>query len=100
MQKNITKIGQEKFLLLVKLKTQFRRLKLLVTQIVNQLLQLFMKKNCKKPVKKNSEQKKYLKEKEINCMSNGKDTTIHLINGLTKKTLNEIPSYKNQSILR
>ena len=32
-------------------------------------------------------------------MSNGKDTTIHLINGLTKKTLNEIPSYKNQSIL-
>ena len=31
MQKNITKIGQEKFLLLVKLKTQFRRLKLLVT---------------------------------------------------------------------
>ena len=30
-----------------------------------------MKKNCKKIVKKNLEQKKYLKEKVINCMSNG-----------------------------
>ena len=30
----------------------------------------------------------------INCMSNGKDTIIHLIVGLIKKTL-----YKNESIL-
>ena len=30
-----------------------------------------MKKNCKKLVKKNLEQKKYLKEKVTNCMSNG-----------------------------
>ena len=30
----------------------------------------------------------------INCMSNGKDTVIHLIVGLIKKTL-----YKNESIL-
>ena len=63
-----------------------------------------MKKNCKKQVKKNSEWKKYLKEKVINCMPNGKDKIIHLIVGLIKKALNEIPSnalslYKNQSIL-
>ena len=32
-------------------------------------------------------------------MSNGKDTIIHLIVGLTKKTLTEIPSYKKESIL-
>ena len=30
----------------------------------------FMKKNCKKQIKKILEQKKYLKEKVINCMSN------------------------------
>ena len=49
-----------------------------------------MGKNCKKLVKKNSEQKKYLKEKVINSMSNGKDMIIHLIVALIKKT-----SYKN-----
>ena len=53
-----------------------------------------MRKNCKKLVQKNSEQKKYLKEKVINCMSNGKDTIINLMFGLIKKT-----SYKNESIL-
>ena len=35
-----------------------------------------------------------LKEKVINCMPNGKGTTICLIAGLLKKT-----SYKNESIL-
>ena len=44
-----------------------------------------MKKNCKKLIKKNLEQKKYLKEKVINYMSNGKDMKIHLIVGLIKK---------------
>ena len=53
-----------------------------------------MKKNCKKLVKKNLEQKKYLKEKAINCISNGKDMIIHLIVRLIKKTV-----YKNESIL-
>ena len=38
-----------------------------------------MKKNCKKLVKKNSEQRKYLIEKVINCMSNGKGMIIYLI---------------------
>ena len=36
----------------------------------------FTKNNCKKLVKKNLEQKKYLKEKMINCMSNGKGMTF------------------------
>ena len=49
-----------------------------------------MKKNCKKLVKENSEYGKYLKEKVINFMSNGKDMTIVLKVGLITKTLNEI----------
>ena len=42
---------------------------------------------AKKLVKKNSEQNKYLKEKVINCMSNGKGMITHLIVGLIKKDL-------------
>ena len=53
-----------------------------------------MKKNFKKLIRKNAEQKKYLKEKVINCMSNGKDMIIYLIVGLIKNN-----SYKNESIL-
>ena len=53
-----------------------------------------MKKNYKKLVKKNLEQKKYLKEKMINCMSNEKGMIAVLIVGLIKKA-----SYKNESIL-
>ena len=67
--------------------------------MVNLLLEVFMENNCKKLAKENSELKKYLKEKVINCSSNGKDMTIHLIVGLIKRTFNEIPSYKNESIL-
>ena len=44
-----------------------------------------MKKNCKKLVKKNLEYKKYLKEKVINSMSNGKVMIIVLIVGVIKK---------------
>ena len=62
--------------------------------MVNLLLEVFMRKNCKKLIKKNLEYKKQLKEKVINCTLNGKDTIIHLIVGLIKKTL-----YKNESIL-
>ena len=46
-----------------------------------------MKKNCKTLIKKNLEQRKYVKEKMINCMLNGKDMKIHLIVRLIKKTL-------------
>ena len=67
--------------------------------MVNQLLEDFMKKNCRKRFKKNLEYKKYLKEKVRNCISNGKDTMSHLIVGLIKNILNEIPPNKNESIL-
>ena len=58
---------------------------------MKRLLEAFMKKNCKKLIKKKLEQKKYLKVKAVNCMLNGKDMTIYLIVGLIKKTL-----YKNE----
>ena len=61
--------------------------------MVKKLLEHFMKKNCKRPIKKNLELKKYLKEKVIICMLNGKGMIILLIVGLIKKTL-----YKNESI--
>ena len=62
--------------------------------MVKKLLEVFMKKNCKKLVKKNLEEKKYLKENGINFRSNGKGMIIHLIVGLIKKI-----SYKIESLL-
>ena len=53
--KDTLKIGQKTFLLLVKLEMHFRRLMLLLTSMVNQLLEVFMKKNFKKQIKKNLE---------------------------------------------
>ena len=51
--KDILQIGQKKILLLIKLKIQFLGLMLLVTWMVKKLLEVFMKTNCKKLVKKN-----------------------------------------------
>ena len=51
--KNAVKLDQKKFLLLVKLKTQFRGHTRLVIRMVNQSLDVFMKKNCKLVAKKN-----------------------------------------------
>ena len=62
------KIGQ-KFLLLVKLKLLFREHMWLVTWMVNQLLKVFMKKNCKKLVKKG--EKLYIRWKGYNNSFNG-----------------------------
>ena len=45
----------------------------------------FYENNYKKQIKKNSELKKKLDEKEINFMLNGKDIIIHLIVGLIKQ---------------
>ena len=53
--------------------------------MVKKLLEHFMKKNCKGLIKKNLEKKKWLGEKVINYMSNGKVMIIHLIVGLIKK---------------
>ena len=55
--------------------------------MVKKLLEVFIKKNCNELVKKNLEQKKYLKEKVINYMSNGKGIIIYLIVRLIKKDL-------------
>ena len=52
--------------------------------MVKKLLEVSIKKNCKKLVKKNLEYKKYLNEKVINFMSNGKGIVIVLIVGLIK----------------
>ena len=54
--------------------------------MVNQLLEVFITKKCKKQVKKNLEWKKYYKEKVINCMSYGKGMIVVLIVGLIKKS--------------
>ena len=53
----------------------------------------FYEKELQKTNQKNLEQKKHLKEKEINCMLNGKGMIILLIVALIKKI-----SYKNESI--
>ena len=44
-----------------------------------------MKKNYKKQINKDLEQKKSLKEKEMNYMSNEKDMIIHLMAGWQKR---------------
>ena len=77
----------EEVFVINRIKIQFLGLMLLVTSMVKKLLEVFMKKNCKKLLKKNLEQKKQLKEKVINCMSNGKGIKIVLIVGLIKKDI-------------
>ena len=52
--KDIYQIGLKKFLLLVKLKIQFHEHMLLIILMVKKLLEYFMKKNCKRLIKKNS----------------------------------------------
>ena len=58
---------------------------LLMISMVKKLLEHFMKKNCKRLIKKNLELKKYLGKKVINYKLNGKVMVIHLIAGLIKK---------------
>ena len=91
--KDMFLIGRKKFLLLLKLKIQFHGLMLLMILMMKKLLEVFMKKNRKRLIKKNLEKKKYLREKVINYMLDGKGTTIHLTVGLIKKTL-----YNNEQI--
>ena len=55
LQKNTHQIGLKKFFLLVKLKIQFYGHMLLMISMVKKLLELFMKKNYKRPIKKNLE---------------------------------------------
>ena len=52
------------------------------------LLEVFMKKNCKKLIEKNLEQKKYLKEKKINYMYDSrKGYDNHFNSWINKKNL-------------
>ena len=51
--KDTHEIGLKKFLLLIKLKIQFLGLMLLMILMVKKLMEVFMKKNCEKLVKKN-----------------------------------------------
>ena len=53
--------------------------------MVKKLFENFMKKNYRRLIKKNLEQKKRLGEKEINYMLNKKAMIIHLTAGLMKK---------------
>ena len=53
--KGYTQNWSEGVFVVSKINMQFRGLMLLVTWMVNQLLEVFMKKNCKKLVKKNLE---------------------------------------------
>ena len=63
--KGICQIGQKKYLLLRKLKILYHGYMFLMTLMVKKLLVSFMKMNCKRLIKKNSEQKKYLRKKVI-----------------------------------
>ena len=55
LQKDAHQIGLKKFLLLIKLKVQFHGHTLLMILMVKKLQEHFMKKNCKRLIKKNSE---------------------------------------------
>ena len=54
-QKDTHQIGLKKLFLLVKLKIQFQGHMLLMILMVKKSLEHFMKKNCRKLIKKNSE---------------------------------------------
>ena len=49
--------------------------------MVKTLLERFMKRNCKKQIKQNLEEKNLLKENVINYISNGKAMIVLLIAG-------------------
>ena len=53
--------------------------------MVKKLLEHFLKNNCKRLIKKNSELKKYLRKKVIHYTLNGNVMRIYLIAGLIKK---------------
>ena len=53
---------------------------------MKKLLEHFMKKNCKRQIKKSLEYKNKLRQRETSYVSNGKDMIFHLLAGLIKKT--------------
>ena len=61
--------------------------------MVIKLLELFVRKNCRRQIKQNLEQEKELKEKEISYMLNRKIIIIHSLVGLIKKRLYKMIQY-------
>ena len=59
----------------------------------------FYEEELPKEINKYSEQKKYLKEKVVNCMSNRKDVIVVVRVGLIKKTLLKRPSLSRLEVL-
>ena len=99
--KDIHQIGH-KILWSVKLKIQFHGH--VLSFVINDLngediADTFYVKELRKTNQKEFRIERWLKEKETNYMSNGKIMIIHLIATLMKMMQNEIPLYKNESIL-
>ena len=61
--------------------------------MVIKLLELFVRKNCRRQIKQNLEQEKELKEKEISYLLNRKIIIIHSLVGLIKKRLYKMIQY-------
>ena len=61
--------------------------------MVNDFLEPLMKKNCRRQIKKYSQQKKGLKENEISYMSNGEDVIIDLMARMKKMKLYKMSQY-------
>ena len=83
--KGYTPNWSEEVLLLIKLEIQFHGHMLLMILMEKKLFEHFVKKDCRRLIKKSIEQTKYLKERVINYMSNGKVKISHLLAGLIKK---------------
>ena len=89
--KNTPNIGEKKFLLLVKLKVQFRGHT--ISDLNDEpIVRSFSEKELQKTNQKEFRTEKVIKQYVINCMSNGKDMIIHLVVGLIKKTYESILS--------
>ena len=84
--KDMLQIGLKKVFWLKKLKILFHGQVLLTISVVKKLSEHFIKESYKKQVNKNLRNKKLLKEKKANNMSNGKEAIIHLIAELIKKS--------------
>ena len=83
----------KKFLLLAKLKVQIRGL--YVTSDLNgeSITGSFYEKELKTTSQEKATMEKIIKKRVINCMTNGKETIIHLIVGLIKNTFLKIIQY-------
>ena len=79
MQEVTLQIGPKKILWLKKLKILFLGHMLLMILTGKKLLELFMKKDCKKTNQKEFRIKKVIQRKGDKYMLNGKDTIICLI---------------------